>query len=78
MDQFGRQPAAGTAPIAWSPTARLCWTCRRSCPHRPEFATGQGRKTDSVDAHSVAVVALRTPGLRQVAVDDTTGEAGLR
>jgi transposase len=36
------------------------------------FATGQGRKTDPVDAHSVAVVALRTPGLRQVAVDDTT------
>src|ERR671921_756955 len=36
------------------------------------FATGQGRKTDPVDAHSVAVVALRTPGLRQVVVDDTT------
>jgi transposase len=36
------------------------------------FATGQGRKTDPVDAHSVAVVALRTPGLRKVAVDDTT------
>jgi transposase len=36
------------------------------------FATGQGRKTDPVDARSVAVVALRTPGLRQVAVDDTT------
>lgn len=36
------------------------------------FATGQGRKTDLVDAHSVAVVALRTNGLRQVTVDDTT------
>src|SRR3954468_7010746 len=36
------------------------------------FATGQGRKTDPVDAHSVAVVALRTPGQRQVVVDDTT------
>jgi transposase len=36
------------------------------------FATGQGRKTDPVDARSVAVVALRTPGLRQVQVDDTT------
>jgi transposase len=34
------------------------------------FATGQGRKTDPVDAHSVAVVALRTTGLRQVMVDD--------
>ena len=36
------------------------------------FSTGQGRKTDPVDAHSVAVVALRTPDLRQVTVDDTT------
>ena len=36
------------------------------------FATGQGRKTDPVDARSVAVVALRTPGMRQVVVDDTT------
>jgi len=36
------------------------------------FATGQGRKTDPIDAHSVAVVALRTPGLRQVTPDDTT------
>jgi len=36
------------------------------------FATGQGRKTDPVDAHSVAVVALRTTGLRQVTVDDST------
>src|SRR4029450_4925762 len=36
------------------------------------FATGQGRKSDPVDAYSVAVVALRTSGLRQVLVDDTT------
>ncbi|MEH1170131.1 IS110 family transposase, partial [Micromonospora sp. CPCC 205539] len=36
------------------------------------FDTGQGRKTDPVDAHSVAVAALRTTGLRQVAVDDVT------
>jgi transposase len=36
------------------------------------FATGQGRKTDPVDAHSVAVVALRTNGLRHVQVDDET------
>jgi transposase len=34
------------------------------------FATGQGRKTDPVDAHSVAVVGLRTPGLRPVVADD--------
>ena len=35
------------------------------------FATGNGRKTDPVDAHSVAVAALRTPtGSAQVEVDD--------
>jgi transposase len=36
------------------------------------FATGQGRKTDPVDAHSVAVAALRAKGLRQVTMDDAT------
>jgi hypothetical protein len=35
------------------------------------FATGQGRKTDPVDVHSVAVAALRAKGLRQVVVDAT-------
>ena len=34
------------------------------------FSTGQGRKTDATDAHSVAVVGLRSPGLRQVRTDD--------
>ena len=33
------------------------------------FATGQGRKTDATDAHSVALVGTRMAGLRQV-VDD--------
>jgi hypothetical protein len=32
------------------------------------FATGNGRKTDPVDAHSVAMVALRTSGLVRVEV----------
>src|ERR1700712_828115 len=36
------------------------------------FSTGQGRKTDATDAHSVAVVALRTPHLRAVQSDDAT------
>jgi transposase len=36
------------------------------------FSTGQGRKTDATDAHSVAVVALRTPTLRRVRPDDRT------
>jgi transposase len=33
------------------------------------FATGQGRKTDATDAHSVALVATRMNGLRPVADD---------
>src|SRR5665647_2096327 len=33
------------------------------------FATGQGRKTDATDAHSIALVATRMAGLRPV-VDD--------
>jgi len=40
------------------------------------FATGQGRKTDPVDAHSMAVAALRTKGLRLVGAhnSDICGE----
>ena len=34
------------------------------------FDTGHNRKTDAVDAHSIAMVAVRTPGLREVAPDD--------
>jgi transposase len=34
------------------------------------FSTGHGRKTDATDAHAIAVVAVRTPGLNQVVVDD--------
>jgi transposase len=33
------------------------------------FATGNGRKSDPVDAHSVAMVALRTPHLVQLQLD---------
>jgi transposase len=33
------------------------------------FATGQGRKTDATDAHSVALAATRMPDLRRVADD---------
>jgi transposase len=35
------------------------------------LSTGQGRKTDATDAHSVAVAAVRTADLRPVTVDDT-------
>jgi transposase len=34
------------------------------------FDTGHGRKTDATDAHSVAMVALRTRGLRQLSQDE--------
>jgi transposase len=34
------------------------------------FATGQGRKTDATDAHSVALVGVRMAGLRPVANDE--------
>ncbi len=33
------------------------------------FATGQGRKADATDAHSVALAATRMPGLRRVIED---------
>ena len=33
------------------------------------FATGQGRKTDATDAHSVALVGTRMAGLRPVVTD---------
>ena len=34
------------------------------------FTIGQGRKTDATDAHSVALAAVRTTGLRPVVVDE--------
>ena len=36
------------------------------------FCTGQGRKSDPVDAHSVALLGLRSTDLRVIAVDDAT------
>jgi transposase len=38
------------------------------------FATGQGRKTDATDAHSVALVGVRITGLRPVINDTQRGE----
>jgi transposase len=34
------------------------------------FATGQGRKTDDTDAHSIALVGVRISGLQPVITDD--------
>jgi transposase len=36
----------------------------------PAFATGQGRKTDATDAHSIALVGTRMTGLRPVVNDE--------
>jgi len=36
------------------------------------FSTGQGRKTDPVDAYSVALAGLHSPGLRVITADDAT------
>src|SRR5215475_3854462 len=33
------------------------------------FDTGQGRKTDAADAHSIVMVALRDKGLRELSFD---------
>ncbi|MEV6102746.1 IS110 family transposase [Nocardia sp. NPDC051981] len=41
------------------------------------FATGNGRKTDAVDAHSVAIAALRAPNLRRVHADPELIALGL-
>ncbi len=35
------------------------------------YATGQGRKTDDTDAHSIALVGVRMAGLREVVNDQT-------
>jgi hypothetical protein len=41
------------------------------------FATGNGRKTDSVDAHSVTLAALRAPNLRRAQSDPELVALGL-
>ena len=44
--------------------------CRRSCRREVRvYATGQGRKTDATDAHSIALVGTRVAGLRPVVAD---------
>jgi len=41
------------------------------------FATGQGRKTDATDAHSIALVGTRMAGLRPVANNDQLAILGM-
>lgn len=62
--------SGGTSPCACWPRDNGSSTSRRSSRRGPGvFATGQGRKTDATDAHSVALVGTRMAGLRPV-VDD--------
>src|SRR5262245_38706564 len=65
-----RTGSAGTSRSGSSLTARRSWMCRPMLSARAwVFVSGQGRKTDAWDAHSVALVATGTSGLRLV-VDD--------
>jgi transposase len=52
----------------WRPVSRW-WTCRPSSPRVRLFDTGHNRKTDALDAHSIAVVAVRTKNLRVLTPD---------
>jgi hypothetical protein len=52
----------------WSRPVSRCSTCppAKLAARVRLFDTGHNRKTDACDAHSIAVVAVRTPRLRQV------------
>src|SRR4051812_32181561 len=63
--------SASTSPSGSWPMGSRSSMCRRSC--RLELGcspTGQGRKTDATDAHSVALVGTRMAGLRPVVADE--------
>jgi transposase len=63
-------PAARWPNVSW-PTGSTCSTCRPKLSARARlFDTGHNRKTDAHDAHAVAVVAVRTAGLRVLSHDD--------
>jgi transposase len=58
-----RQPAAGRWGAVVDVPPKLSARAR-------VFATGQGRKTDATDAHSIALVGTRMAGLRPVVNDE--------
>ena len=63
-----RGPPAG--PTTASRPASGLLTSRRSWPLGSGSSTpAHNRKTDALDAHSIAMVALRTAGLRELAAD---------
>jgi transposase len=58
-------------PSGWSAMVSGCWMCRLTLSTRVRaMGTGHGGKNDPADAHAVAVVGLRTAGLREVHLDD--------
>src|SRR6478672_7281095 len=61
--------SGGMSRSGCSLTVSRSSTCHRGYPRVRMFATGQGRKTDATDAHSIALVGVRMAGLRPV-VDD--------
>jgi transposase len=65
----GRSRAATAPGDHWrsgcARPASMSWTCRPSSPPRVRlFGTGHNRTTDARDAHSIAIVAVRTKTLR--------------
>jgi hypothetical protein len=63
-----RRPACGDAAVGYGQDV-VDVPPRLSAGARV-FSTGQGRKTDATDAHSVALVGTRMAGLRPVIADD--------
>jgi hypothetical protein len=70
----GRWRAATAPAVCWRsgcwPTARMCRRAGEARARARLFDTGHNRKTDVHGAHAVAVVVVRTEGLRVLAYDD--------
>ena len=63
--------SAGTSPTGCWPTGEDVVDVPAKLSARARvFATGQGRKTDATDAHSIALVGTRMAGLRPVVSDE--------
>ena len=68
VEGCGGRPGIWTMPASAQYETVVDVSSRRSSLVRA-FATTSGRKTDDIDAYSVALAALHTPGLQQVTVD---------
>ncbi|MFB8277929.1 IS110 family transposase [Nocardia colli] len=70
--------SAATWPTGWSTTAKNVTDVPAKLSAQVRvFATGNGRKPDPVDAHSVALAALHAPDLRRVSADPELVALGL-